>query len=137
MITKFTRVTIIRDKKPEVENVNSDLQWFCNTLGMFNLRDKEKSCFRLFIELLKAAKAKKSMSSDELAESLNLTRSTVIHHLNSLIASGLVISKDGKYFMRVSNLKELTKLVKDDVVNVFNDLENMADKLDGALQLDE
>ena len=137
MITRFTRVTIIKEEIPVIDNVNADLQWFCQTLGLFSLRDKEKSCFRLFIELLKAAKNKSSMSSDDLALHLNLTRSTVIHHLNSLIASGLVIAKDGRYYLRVSNLKELVELVERDVANVFSDLKTMASRLDDRLELDE
>jgi predicted transcriptional regulator len=136
MITRFMRVTIIKETRPHSENINSDLQWFCQTLGMFNLRDKEKSCYRLFVELLKAAKNDRSMSSDDLADKLNLTRATVIHHLNSLIASGLVIAKDQKYYLRVNNLKELVELVEKDVVNVFGDLKNMAAKLDDELELD-
>lgn len=136
MITRFTKVTIIRESRPMSDNINSDLQWFCQTLGMFNLRDKERSCFRLFVELLKAAKKDKAMSSDDLADKLGLTRATVIHHLNSLIASGLVIAKDGKYYLRVGNLKELVDLVESDISNVFNDLKNMAAKLDDDLELD-
>lgn len=137
MITRFTRVTIIKEAAPVIDNLNVDLQWFCQTLGLFSLRDKEKSCFRLFIELLKAAKTGTSMSSDDLAEHLNLTRSTVIHHLNSLIASGLVVARDGRYVLRVSNLKELVNVVESDVAGVFSDLRSMASRLDGRLELDD
>jgi predicted transcriptional regulator len=136
MITRFTKVTIIREAKPVSSTINSDLQWFCSTLGMFNLRDKEKSCYRLFVELLKAAKKEKMMSSDDLAERLGLTRATVIHHLNSLISAGLVVAKDGKYYLRVGNLKELVDLVESDIIKVFSDLKNMAAKLDDELELD-
>jgi predicted transcriptional regulator len=136
MIKQFIRITLVKEVKPSIDNINSDLQWFCNTLGMFNLRDKEKSCYRLFVELLKAAKAEKEMSSDDLADRLNLTRATVIHHLNSLIASGLVIAKEDRYYLRVSNLKELVDFVEKDVTSVFKDLKDIAENIDDKLELD-
>lgn len=135
MITKFTKVTIVREDHPDSNDINAYLQWFCQTLGMFNLRDKEKSCYRLFIELLKSLKSKGSMSSDELASQLNIARSTVIHHLNSLISAGLVIPRDGKYILRVDNLQDLVKLVKEDVEKVFTNLDAVAEKLDKELLL--
>ena len=61
------RFTIIRIRKIPSQDVNQELQWLGNALGLFNLRDKDKSCFRLFIELLKAAKMRVPLSSDELA----------------------------------------------------------------------
>ncbi|MFA6088233.1 MAG: winged helix-turn-helix domain-containing protein [Candidatus Woesearchaeota archaeon] len=136
MIKQFIRITLIKEVKPGIDNINSDLQWFCNTLGMFNLRDKEKSCYRLFVELLKAARLEKEMSSDDLADRLNLTRATVIHHLNSLIASGLVIAKEDRYYLRVNNLKELVDFVEKDVISVFKDLKDVAENIDDKLELD-
>ena len=50
------RITIIRMRRPETPSLNEELQWFGSSLGLFNLRDKDKSCFRIFIELLKATK---------------------------------------------------------------------------------
>ena len=65
------RITIIRERRP-VRNLNEELQWLGNSLGLFNLRDKDKSCFRIFIELLKAAKVDKPLTSDEIAVNLDL-----------------------------------------------------------------
>jgi len=48
------RFTIIRDRTMPSEDINAELQWIGHTLGLFNERDKEKSCFRIFIELLRS-----------------------------------------------------------------------------------
>src|SRR3990167_11073730 len=79
------KITIISLRRPLEKTINQELQWFGNSLGLFNLRDKDKSCFRVFIELLKAAKANMPLTSDELAYRLNLSRGTVIHHINKLM----------------------------------------------------
>ena len=58
MIKEFQKITIIKLRKSSEKNLNSDLQWFSNSLGLFNERDKEKSCFRVFIALIKASRGK-------------------------------------------------------------------------------
>ena len=56
MIYEFRRVTLIKTRKPQKKDLNTDLQWFSESLGLFSQRDKERSCFRIFVELVKAAR---------------------------------------------------------------------------------
>jgi len=121
--------------KPGKKNLNEDLQWLSNSLGLFSERDKERSCFRIFVELVKAARQGIIYSSDDLALRTNLSRGTVIHHLNKLIESGLVVYHNGKYILRVSNLENLIDEVKKDLMRVFDDLQTMASELDEELGL--
>jgi len=85
------RITIVSVRKSPQANINQKLQWFGDSLGLFSLRDRDKSLFRVFIELLKAAKTRTPISSDELAMKLNLTRGTVVHHINKLMENGIVV----------------------------------------------
>jgi len=133
MITHFRRVTIIRVQKPEKQDINADLQWFSKSLGLFGARDKEKSCFRVFLELLKASKRHKGLTSDEIADRANLSRGTVIHHINTLAEQGLLMKSGNKYMLRVSNLEELVQELKKEISVVFKDLEKAAEELDEAL----
>ena len=94
------RVTIVRVRRESPNNVNQELQWLGNSLGLFNLRDRDSSCFRVFITLVKRAKRNEVLSSDEIAHRLNLTRSTVVHHLTKLIDSGIVVREKGGYLLR-------------------------------------
>lgn len=136
MITELRRVTIIRVRKPKKRDLNSELQWFSNSLGLFNLRDKEKSCFRIFIELLKAAKTNTGLTSDELAERSHLSRATAVHHLSNLIERGIVTGHKRKYYLRVPNLQELINELKKDTERILQDLEEAAKVLDSELGLD-
>lgn len=130
------RITIINIRKPSRDNVNQQLQWFGTSLGLFNLRDKDKSCFRIFIELLRAAKKREPLSSDELAYNLNLSRGTIIHHLNKLIESGLVVHDGNKYMLRVDNLKQLVTEVQKDIRRTCDDLIEMGEKIDKCIGLE-
>ena len=129
------RITIISIGRPRVRNINDELQWFGHTLGLFNLRDKDKSCFRLFIELVKNARRNHPSTSDELAAKLQLTRGTVIHHLNKLMESGLVVHQKNQYVLRVDSLRDLVDEVEKDIRRSLEDLRSGAAEIDQWLGL--
>lgn len=135
MKTFFRRVTVIKVEKPSKYDLNDEIQWFSSSLGLFGDRDKEKSRFRVFIELLKAAKQKKGLSSEQLSERTNLTRATVIHHLNFLIEQGIVVEKNKRYFLRVENLEQLIDTIQSDVEKIFDELSKIAESIDKELGL--
>ncbi len=130
MIIRHQKITIVNVRKPVQSSINQELQWLGTSLGLFNLRDKDKSCFRIFLELLKAAKAKKPLTSDELALHLRLSRGTVIHHITKLMEAGLVINEKNKYMLRVDNLKMLISEVEKDIQRTLGDLKEVASDID-------
>ena len=132
---RFTRITIIRSSKPEKKDINKELQWFGGTLGLFNLRDKDKSCFRVFITLLKALKTNQKLTSDQIAHTTGLTRGTVVHHLNKLMNSGIVINERNKYSLRMDNLEDMVEHIKRDVDEAWGKLREVAKDIDKKLGL--
>jgi len=135
LIITSQRITIVRHRIPVRKNINEELQWFGNSLGLFNLRDKDKSCFRIFIELIKSAKKNIPLTSDEIAEKLALSRGTVIHHMNKLMESGIVIHEQNKYMIRVDNLETLIEEIKKDLNRTMDDLKQVAENIDKWLEL--
>ena len=129
------KITIIRSRKPQRRNLNEELQWFGSSLGLFNMRDKDKSCYRIFVELLKAAKARVPLSSDEIAIKSGLTRGTVIHHLKKLIEAGIDVQHRNRYMLRVDNLKDLVKELERDVQRACQELERVAEEIDKSIGL--
>ena len=129
------RITIVNLRRPAERNVNQELQWFGSSLGLFNLRDKDKSCFRVFIELLKSAKTRQPLTSDELAVKLALSRGTIIHHINRLMESGLVVHEGNNYTLRVENLRTLIEEIEKDIKRATEDLKEIAKEIDNRLGL--
>ena len=99
------------------------------------MRDKDKSCFRIFIELIKASKEKKPLTSDEIAERASLSRGTVVHHLNKMMSSGLVVHHKNKYLLRVNNLETLVNEIQRDIKRTMSDLKEIAEQIDKELEL--
>ncbi len=133
MVFQSHKITIVRITKPTKHNINQQLQWFGSSLGLFSLRDKDRSCFRIFIELLKAAKHEIRLSSDEISYRLHLTRGTVVHHLNKLIDAGIVINEHNRYTLRVDNLQSLIEEIRKDIKRTIDDLGDMAIEIDNYL----
>ncbi len=131
----FRRITIIRTRRPREPNINEELQWLGGTLGLFNLRDKDKSCFRIFITLLRNVKNEMGLSSDQIAEQLNLTRGTVVHHLDKLMSSGIVLHDRNRYILSVENLEQLVDGVETNVKKTLSELRDIAKDVDDKLNL--
>ncbi|HLC70995.1 MAG TPA: helix-turn-helix domain-containing protein [Candidatus Nanoarchaeia archaeon] len=127
------RVTIIKIRKSEGSNVNQELQWLGNSLGLFNLRDKDSSCFRLFITLVRTSKQRRPLTSDEIAQHLKLSRGTVIHHLAKLMDAGIAVKEHKGYILREESLKDVVKDLHRDTEAVFAELEEVAKEIDERL----
>ena len=127
------RITIVHLRRKGSENINEELQWLGNSLGLFNLRDKDSSCFRVFITLVRKAKRNEPLSSDTIAERLDLTRGTVVHHLNRLIDAGLVVREKEGYLLRENSLHNIVRDIHRDLENFFEELERAAQDIDERL----
>lgn len=135
MVYVHHKITIINIRKPSTDELNEELQFFGTSLGLFNLRDKDKSKFRIFLELVKSAKKHQPLTSDQLAETLKLSRGTVVHHLNHLIESGIVLHQGKWYVLRNDNLSDLVEEVKKDILRTCDKLKIIAADLDDRLGL--
>lgn len=132
--TMTQRITLVKIHKfPRERDVNRELQWLGTSFGLFNLRDKDSSCFRIFITIIQKAHQQEAISSDEIAEKLNLTRGTVIHHLDKLMGAGLVLREKEGYILREANLSKVIKDIQRDVQDIFAELEQVAEEIDERL----
>lgn len=132
----YKKITILNIRKPEAKDVNEELQFLGSSLGLFGIRDKDKSCYRIFLELLKAAKLRIGISSDELALKLNLSRGTVVHHLNKLIEAGIAINTRNRYYLREENLRYVIERIKKDLDSSINELIDIAKGIDETIGLE-
>lgn len=135
MIIRTTKITINRIRKPKEQTLNDELQWFFQSLGLFGNRDKNKSCFRMTIVLLKSLRDVDGLTSDEISERVSLSRGTVVHHLHNLMGAGLVVKDRNKYTLKVDNLSELVDEIEQDLYKTMSSLKEVARQIDNRLEL--
>jgi len=126
--------TIILSIEPITESdTNEQLHWISQSLGLFNSRDNEKSCHRIFIELVKAKKDNRLMNSQELADKSHLSRATVLHHLEKLTSSNIVIEKNHKFELLDQNINSIILRLKKEMNDYMEEMDRISKKLDKEL----
>jgi len=126
-------LNLIKIKKPTGNDPNRHIVWLCESLGLITKRDKERNCFKIFSEVVKANKEKKYLTSEEISRILKISRSNVIHYINKLISSGLVIKIGSKYELRENNLYLLINEIEKDARLIFEDLKKVGLEVDKGL----
>jgi predicted transcriptional regulator len=119
---RVTRVTIVRQDSMGDQTINNLLLLLGQSLGLFGHRDKDKSCYRIFIILVRALQAKVQLTSDDLANQTGLSRGTVIHHLNRMMDAGIVTNFRNKYFINYASLEDLVEDLRKGVNEVFDEM---------------
>ncbi len=118
----FRRIILVRKERPR-DNINEELQWISDSLGLFNERDKERSCYRIFVELVRE---KKPLRSDDIALNSRLSRGTVVFHLNKLMESGLVTNENNRYKLSEKRISFLIKKLRKDILSTLKEIEEIA-----------
>lgn len=129
------QITLIELPRPRGHDVNYELQWIGNSLGLFGDRDRDRSCFRVFVTLVKEAGHVRPVTSDQIAEQLHLSRGTVVHHINRLMSSGIVVHEQGGYVLRVENIQRLIEEIHRDTEQLFEHLRKVSKEIDQWLGL--
>jgi biotin operon repressor len=132
------KITIYRSPEPlrETHDVNKDLQYLCAALGLVGNRDKNHSQFRIFVALVKARQGDRLLSSDNLALETDLTRATVIHHLQKLEAAGIVAEEHERYRLTVQNMEALVRHLRAEMEASLKELEAVSRRIDARLGLE-
>ncbi len=120
-------------RKPANLDVEKDFGWICRSFGFLESRDKQRTAYQILKTIVDAARQDGGISSDQLAEQIGLSRGTMVHHLNKLIKSGLVIHHEGHYKLRGRNLKTTIEEIKRDLNRIFENLQKIAESVDNEL----
>jgi predicted transcriptional regulator len=128
------RIIIRRIRSPAPGDINNDIDYICRSFGYFSQRDKQDTAGKIFRLLVKDASEKAlGLTSDEIAEKLNLTRGAIVYHLNNFITSGLVIREKNRYRLRSASMQRSIEEIKNDVDRMFHHMLRIASDIDEQL----
>ncbi len=126
-------ITIRHLEKPPQKNIDDDLNWIFNSLGLSSGRDIKCLANEIVKYIIKTSSQGLNVSSDKIAADLNLTRYTVNHHLRNLINSGLLYRDKRLIYLRGGTLKAALQELRKDIDRIFDELELMAEEIDAEL----
>jgi len=83
------QIVVKKVTSPAPGDIDKDIDYLCKSLGYFSQRDKQDTAGKIFRLLVKeACEADKCLTSDQIADKLNLTRGAIVHHLNNFCHLG-------------------------------------------------
>ena len=123
-------------KEPTEQNTDKDIEWVCGSLGFITPRDQEKTAYVILKAIIKSAKKKKGMTSEELNKLVEPTRGSVIYHLKRLIKSGLVVKIGSAYELKMNSLTNTIEEMRKQTNLVLDDIQKVAEDIDEAVGLE-
>ncbi len=126
----------LRVLRPPVEDdIDLDIQWFCRSLGLLGKRDVNNTGFKIFKILLENCKEGCTISVNEIAQRVGMTRTGIVHHLNIMRNAGLVINQGTHYELRMRSLQKTVDEIRLDIERVIQTIRDVATDIDKRLNL--
>ena len=129
------QVILKKLESPQIADPNEDVEWICRSLGFISERDKDKTAARIFHAIIDAAVKRMALTSDQLADTCNISRGAVIYHMHNYMDSGLLIRERTRYLLRVRSLEHTMEEIEQDTMRIFANLKRIAREIDGKLGL--
>ena len=130
------QILLVKLEKPREKKLDQDIHWLCNSFGLSSGRDTENLATKIVIDLLEQmSDNEEKVSSEKIAESLEVTPSRVNHHVRNLINSGLLYRERRKLYLRGGSLKAAVQEMRKDSERIFNELEEIAEEIDRQVGL--
>ncbi|WP_342305649.1 winged helix-turn-helix transcriptional regulator [Methanolobus sp. ZRKC5] len=130
------QIVLINLEKPREKKLEEDIHWFCNSFGLSSGRDTENIATQIVHDLLQQISEREDrVSSDAIAENLDVNLSRVNHHIRNLINAGLVYRQKRALYIRGGSLKAAVQEMRKDSERMFQELEEMAEEIDEQMGL--
>lgn len=130
------QIILINLEKPREKKLEEDIHWFCNSFGLSSGRDTENIATQIVHDLLQQiSESEDRISSDAIADNLDVNISRVNHHVRNLINAGLVYRQKRALYLRGGSLKAAVQEMRKDSERMFQELEEMAEEIDEQMGL--
>jgi predicted transcriptional regulator len=128
------KIELKRIRTPPAGSIENDIDFICRSFGYFTKRDKNNTAGRIFHFIIKKnAETSEGVTSDEIANALNLTRGAIVYHLNNFISAGLIVREKNQYRLRSHCLQKSIDDIKNDAQRIFNEMMKIAREIDEEL----
>ena len=129
------QITIKTLRQPMEDNLDSDINWFCESLGILSERDKNKTSVNIFKKIIRDSFGHKEVTVDKIADEKKISRTAVIHHLNIMKRAGLIIKEGSSFELRTRSLQKLIDEIELDIERSLDSIRQIAKDIDSEMML--
>lgn len=124
------KIVIKRIERPFSGSLDKEMEWICGTLGFLEPIDRGKTAATLFKEIVRATEQGRPLTSTELADRVEMSRGSVVNHLNNLQRSGLVVRQGRNYLARSRSMFRTIEEIEEDIDRIFEKMKKTAREID-------
>ncbi len=124
------KIVIRRIERPFSGSLEKEFEWLCKSLGFFEPIDRDKTASEIFLEVVKATEENRPLTSSQLAECVEMSRGSVVNHLNNLQRSGLVVRHGRSYLARSRSMVRTIEEIEEDIDRIFAKMKKTAKEID-------
>ncbi|SRR6056297_93315 len=130
------QIILLDLEKPREKIIEHDIHWLCNSFGLSTGRDTENISTKIMLDLLNQMAANEErISSEMIAQNLDVNISRVNHHIRNLIKSGILYRKKRALYIRGGSMKSAIQEMRKDSQRIFDELEAIAEEVDKEMGL--
>ncbi|MCX8158521.1 MAG: helix-turn-helix domain-containing protein [Candidatus Diapherotrites archaeon] len=129
------KIIIKKVEKPFDNTPYAEMNWICESFGFFGSGPR-LIAGEIFKRILQETENGRGISSTELAKQLGLSRGSVIHHLNNLVLSGLVVKRGRHYFARSKSIYRILDELEEEIEFLFQRMKKVAKKIDESFGIE-
>ncbi len=124
------KIVIRRIERPFSSSLKKEFEWLCKSLGFFEPIDRDKTASEIFLEVVKATEEGKPLTSSQLAKRVEMSRGSVVNHLNNLQRSGLVVRQGRFYLASSRSMFRTIEEIEEDIDRIFAKMKKTAREID-------
>lgn len=124
------KIVIKRVERPFSGSLDEEFEWLCRSLGFFEPIDRAKTAASVFKEVVAATEKGKPLTSAQLAKRVEMSRGSVVNHLNNLQRSGLIVRQGRSYLARSRSVFRTIEEIEEDIERIFEKMKKTAREID-------
>jgi len=129
------KVTIRDEELPFERDTDKYIKFLCNVLGLSTGRDRDNTTCKVFKKIVISSSEKGVTTTKEICEEINMSRGAVVNQINKMMEAGMIRKEGNYYVLRRRNLIRTILEMREDVLRMFERIEEIAEELDEEIGL--